>query len=101
MLPAPCGGIDSLLYIASKKKEVETMKRYEVNLYDKDNDVYCLILETDDREKAEQTCKAIALLFYNKDVILRRNDNKDEPFDWVEVYDNEQAHTILVNDIGN
>ena len=84
--------------------------RYEVNLYDKDNDYYLNILKTDDREQAEQTCNAIALLFYNKNVILRRNDNtwdnveqkvKDEPFDWVEVYDNEQAHSIRINDMGN
>ena len=84
--------------------------RYTVNLYDKDNDYYLNILQTDSRTEAEQTCKAISLLFYNQNVILRRNDNtydkveqkyKDEPFDWVEVYDEEQAHTILVNDIGN
>ena len=75
--------------------------RYEVNLYDKDNDHYTRILDTDDKEQAINTCNGIALLFYNKEVIIRRNDSKEEPFDWVEVYDTEENHTIRVNDIGN
>ncbi len=75
--------------------------RYEVNLYDKDNDHYTRILDTDDKEQAINTCNGIALLFYNKGGIIRRNDSKEEPFDWVEVYDTEENHTIRVNDIGN
>lgn len=86
------------------------MSRYTVNLYDNDNDYYLNVLSTDNKEQALQTCKAISILFYNNNVILRRNDKtwdslenkyKDEPFDYVEVYDEEQAHTILINDIDN
>lgn len=77
--------------------------RYVVELYDKDNDFYAEVLETDDKQVAETTCNAIALLFCNKDIIIRRNDRtwdnleqkyKDEPFDWVEVYDRKQGEYL-------
>lgn len=69
------------------------MNRYEVNLYDKDNDHYTLVLETDNKELAITTCVSIGLLLKCQGIIVKRNDTefgicKNEPFDWVEVYDN-------------
>lgn len=76
------------------------MSRYTVNLYDKDNDHFTEVLSTDNKEQALNTCEGIGLLLQNTQVIIRRNDSEfgithDEPFDWVEVYDNTNKEVVI------
>lgn len=78
------------------------MNRYEVNLYDKDNDHYTLVKETDTMHDAMKIFRGITELLKCPNVVVRRNDMefgilKDEPFDWVEVYDNKTKTVIEVS----
>lgn len=71
--------------------------RYEVNLYDKDNDYYEMLLATDDFLLASTLCSSIAVLFDKKLGLEIIGTDKKEPFDWVEVYDFKELKVVQVN----
>ena len=60
------------------------MSRYNVLLYDKDNDLYETIISTDDKETAETVANSVNK-FVHQDRLLSMNDR--EPFDAVYIED--------------
>ncbi len=71
--------------------------RYEVNLYDKDNDYYKMLLSTDDFLLASTLCSSIATLFDKELRLEITSTDRGEPFDWVEVYDFKELKVVQVN----
>ncbi len=68
------------------------MKRYTVELYDKDADDYCSVYTTDDLNVAKEVAQAFNK-FCITDSIL--NTNK-QPFDWAEVCDEDKKEVIYM-----
>lgn len=66
------------------------MKRYTINLYDKDADVYHFVYSTDDLNVAKEVAQAFDN-FCMTDSILNTNG---QPFDWAEVYDEVKQEVI-------
>ena len=60
------------------------MSRYNVLLYDKDNDIYETIISTDDKGTAETVANSVNK-FVHQDRLLSMNDR--EPFDAVYIED--------------
>lgn len=61
------------------------MLRYEVNLYNKDDDNYLNIYKGDDLQTAKSIQKIVNNLA-TADYIVDKEFNR-EPFDWCEIYD--------------
>ena len=66
------------------------MKRYAVELYDKDADDYRSVYITDDLNVAKEVAQAFNDLCMT-DSILNSNG---QPFDWAEVYDEVKQEVI-------
>lgn len=60
------------------------MSRYNVLLYDKDNDIYEAVVSTDDKQVAETVANSINK-FVHQDRLLSMNNR--EPFDAVYIED--------------
>lgn len=60
------------------------MSRYNVLLYDKDNDIYETVVSTDDKQVAETVANSINK-FVHQDRLLSMNNR--EPFDAVYIED--------------
>ena len=63
------------------------MARYNVLLYDKDNDIYETVLSTDDKVIAETVANSINK-FVHQDRIINVGYDYNEPFDAVYIEDN-------------
>ena len=71
------------------------MSRYTVELYNKDADTYTVVTHTNDLEYAKLLCEDLSVLT-KQDMIIDRGSAYTEPFDWVEVYDEEYEERIYV-----
>ena len=68
---------------------------YEVNLYDKNNDVYTFICETKDEIFAEKICKNLGKLIKEDNILRTASDGNREPYDWCEVYDSINKRVVF------
>ena len=60
--------------------------RYNVLLYDKDNDIYTIVRSTNDLKEAEAVAESFNKLVH-RDMILNIGYNYQEPFDCVYIED--------------
>ena len=83
---------------------MENSKRYAVMAYDKDNDIFKLVGDIyPDVSTAITVAKAFTLAVeedYLCNHILEKQsngqyENKKEPFDWIEVWDNHQNQSCI------
>lgn len=65
------------------------MKRYTVDLYNKDADTYITVYETNSVTKA-QAVREVLQELCRKDLIIDRTSVHTEPFDWAECYDHKE-----------
>ena len=65
------------------------MKRYTVDLYNKDADTYTTVYETNSVTKV-QVVREILQELCRKDLIIDRTSVYTEPFDWAECYDHKE-----------
>ena len=75
-------------------KVIQEAKKYSVNLYDKDNDVYVNVGYAQNLQTAEIMLNTVMFLLQSKDVDIKRANG--EPFDWVEIYSEEDKITVKV-----
>lgn len=68
-------------------KSIQEAKKYSVNLYDKDNDVYINVGYAQDLQTAEIMLNTVMFMLRNKEITLKRSNG--EPFDWAEIYSEE------------
>lgn len=68
-------------------KTIQEAKKYSVNLYDKDNDVYVNVGYAQDLQTAEIMLNTVMFMLRNKEITLKRSNG--EPFDWAEIYSEE------------
>lgn len=68
-------------------KSIQEAKKYSVNLYDKDNDVYVNVGYAQDLQTAEIMLNTVMFMLRNKEITLKRSNG--EPFDWAEIYSEE------------
>ena len=73
-------------------KAIQEAKKYSVNLYDKDNDVYVNVGYAQDLQTAEIMLNTVMFMLRNKEITLKRSNG--EPFDWAEIYSEEDKITI-------
>ena len=86
-------------------KVIQEAKKYSVNLYDKDNDVYVNVgyahKDNDvyvnvgyaqDLQTAEIMLNTVMFMLRNKEITLKRSNG--EPFDWAEIYSEEDKITV-------
>lgn len=73
-------------------KTIQEAKKYSVNLYDKDNDVYVNVGYAQDLQTAEIMLNTVMFLLQSKDVDIKRANG--EPFDWAEIYSEEDKVTV-------
>ena len=84
------------------------METFMVSLYDKDNDTYLDLFETDDQDQAETICRVIYNLMQTAYVLNKSGKTEPqgsawgiqlpyEQFDWVEVYNSTTGKVIFVN----
>lgn len=75
-------------------KDIQEAKKYSVNLYDKDNDVYINVGYAQDIKTAEIMLNTVMFLLQSEDVSIKRANG--EPFDWAEIYSEEDKITVKV-----
>lgn len=68
-------------------KSIQEAKKYSVNLYDKDSDVYVNVGYAQDLQTAEIMLNTVMFMLRNKEITLKRSNG--EPFDWAEIYSEE------------
>lgn len=73
-------------------KTIQEAKKYSVNLYDKDSDVYVNVGYAQDLQTAEIMLNTVMFLLQSKDVDIKRANG--EPFDWAEIYSEEDKVTV-------
>ena len=73
-------------------KTIQEAKKYSVNLYDKDNDVYVNVGYAQDLQTAEIMLNTVMFMLRNKEITLKRSNG--EPFDWAEIYSEEDKVTV-------
>ena len=73
-------------------KTIQEAKKYSVNLYDKDNDVYVNVGYAQDLQTAEIMLNTVMFMLHNKEITLKRSNG--EPFDWAEIYSEEDKITV-------
>lgn len=73
-------------------KAIQEAKKYSVNLYDKDNDVYVNVGHAQDLQTAEIMLNTVMFMLRNKEITLKRSNG--EPFDWAEIYSEEDKITV-------
>lgn len=73
-------------------KTIQEAKKYSVNLYDKDNDVYVNVGYAQDLQTAEIMLNTVMFMLRNKEITLKRSNG--EPFDWAEIYSEEDKITV-------
>ena len=73
-------------------KVIQEAKKYSVNLYDKDNDVYVNVGYAQDLQTAEIMLNTVMFMLRNKEITLKRSNG--EPFDWAEIYSEEDKITV-------
>ena len=73
-------------------KVIQEAKKYSVNLYDKDSDVYVNVGYAQDLQTAEIMLNTVMFMLRNKEITLKRSNG--EPFDWAEIYSEEDKITI-------
>lgn len=73
-------------------KAIQEAKKYSVNLYDKDNDVYVNVGYAQDLQAAEIMLNTVMFMLRNKEITLKRSNG--EPFDWAEIYSEEDKITV-------
>ena len=73
-------------------KTIQEAKKYSVNLYDKDNDVYVNVGYAQDLQTAEIMLNTVMFMIRNKEITLKRSNG--EPFDWAEIYSEEDKITV-------
>lgn len=73
-------------------KAIQEAKKYSVNLYDKDSDVYVNIGYAQDLQTAEIMLNTVMFMLRNKEITLKRSNG--EPFDWAEIYSEEDKVTV-------
>ena len=73
-------------------KAIQEAKKYSVNLYDKDNDVYVNVGYAQDLQTAEIMLNTVMFMLRNKEITLKRSNG--EPFDWAEIYSEEDKITV-------
>lgn len=73
-------------------KTIQEARKYSVNLYDKDNDVYINVGYAQDLQTAEIMLNTVMFMLRNKEITLKRSNG--EPFDWAEIYSEEDKITV-------
>ena len=73
-------------------KVIREAKKYSVNLYDKDSDVYVNVGYAQDLQTAEIMLNTVMFMLRNKEITLKRSNG--EPFDWAEIYSEEDKVTV-------
>lgn len=73
-------------------KSIQEARKYSVNLYDKDNDVYVNVGYAQDLQTAEIMLNTVMFMLRNKEITLKRSNG--EPFDWAEIYSEEDKITV-------
>ena len=73
-------------------KTIQEAKKYSVNLYDKDNDVYVNVGYAQDSQTAEIMLNTVMFMLRNKEINIKRDNG--EPFDWAEIYSEEDNKTV-------
>lgn len=73
-------------------KVIQEAKKYSVNLYDKDSDVYVNVGYAQDLQTAEIMLNTVMFMLRNKEITLKRSNG--EPFDWAEIYSEEDKITV-------
>ena len=73
-------------------KVIQEAKKYSVNLYDKDNDVYVHVGYAQDLQTAEIMLNTVMFMLRNKEINIKRDNG--EPFDWAEIYSEEDKVTV-------
>lgn len=73
-------------------KAIQEARKYSVNLYDKDNDVYVNVGYAQDLQTAEIMLNTVMFMLRNKEITLKRSNG--EPFDWAEIYSEEDKITV-------
>lgn len=73
-------------------KTIQEARKYSVNLYDKDNDVYVNVGYAQDLQTAEIMLNTVMFMLRNKEITLKRSNG--EPFDWAEIYSEEDKVTV-------
>lgn len=73
-------------------KAIQEAKKYSVNLYDKDSDVYVNVGYAQDLQTAEIMLNTVMFMLRNKEITLKRSNG--EPFDWAEIYSEEDKITV-------
>lgn len=73
------------------------MSRYNVLLYDKDNDVYTTVTSTDDRLIADTVAESFNK-FVHRDMILNIGYDYKEPFDAVYIEDRQTGTFEYIED---
>lgn len=73
-------------------KTIQEARKYSVNLYDKDNDVYVNVGYAQDLQTAEIMLNTVMFMLRNKEITLKRSNG--EPFDWAEIYSEEDKITV-------
>lgn len=73
-------------------KAIQEAKKYSVNLYDKDNDVYVNVGYAQDLQTAEIMLNTVMFMLRNKEITLKRSNG--EPFDWAEIYSEDDKVTV-------
>lgn len=84
----PRPNLDIFVYTDGQRRW--KMKRYTVELYDKDADDYRSVYSTDDLNVAKEVAESFNT-FCMTDSILNANG---QPFDWAEVYDELKQEVI-------
>lgn len=73
-------------------KTIQEARKYSVNLYNKDNDVYVNVGYAQDLQTAEIMLNTVMFMLRNKEITLKRSNG--EPFDWAEIYSEEDKITV-------
>ena len=71
------------------------MSRFNVLLYDKDNDTYTTVISNDNRDIANAVAQAFSE-FVHRDMVINRGYEYAEPFDCVYIQDRLTGEYILV-----
>ena len=71
------------------------MKKYKVEGYDKDYDVYVTYWEGDDLEKAKEIATVLDKIAEEDELIRYTSDMSKEPIDWIQVTDENDTMVFL------